>query len=332
MKTLRAGVIGVGSFGELHLQAYDAIPGVDVVAVCDADAERCEKVAREYQIPDTCAEIKELCRRPDLDLISIVTPEDAHVEPVRQAASAGKHIFLEKPIANSIEDSQSIIDAAEEAGVFLMIGHILRFEHRYASVKRLIDEGDLGRVVSIHARRNRARSLYPVYGNRVHGLIVNGIHDLDLCLWYLGSPAKKVRAFTRNIQGGKNPDINWGFVEFDGGAVVCLETHWMIPEKAGVVTADQMQVIGTRGVANIDFVHSGLDLWKESGQEVLNVSYDAWFQGRLWGPLVEEVSYFCECVRNNRRPSVITPSEAQEALRLALALVESAERETEIVI
>src|SRR5690606_30441211 len=116
----------------------------------------------------------------------------------------------------------------------------------------------------------------------------------------------------------------------EGGAVACFETHWMIPEQSGVTTADQMQVIGTRGVANIDFVHSGLNLWKDSGQQVLNVSYDAWFQGRLWGPLVEEISYFCDCVRDSRPPSVITPSEAQNALRVALALVESAERETDV--
>src|SRR5690606_11244699 len=123
MKTLRAGLIGAGSFGELHLQAYQAIPGVEVVAVCDSNKERLGEITGKYQVARTFTDFRDLCRLPELDLVSIATPENAHLEPVLEAARAGKHIFLEKPIATSLEDSQKMVDATSQAGVFLMVGH-----------------------------------------------------------------------------------------------------------------------------------------------------------------------------------------------------------------
>ena len=330
MGILRAGVIGVGSFGELHIAAYQTLPDVELVAISDNREERLREVAARYGIGESYTDPTELCARSDVNLVSIVTPESEHLAPVLAAAKHGKHIFLEKPIATSLEDGQCIISAAEKAGVYLMVGHICRFDSRYASMKHIVDEGRLGDLVSIHARRNRPKRLYAVYGKRVPGLLVNAIHDIDLCLWYTRQNVVRVRAFTRNIQKGQNPDINWGFLEFENGAVACIQTHWLMPDQSGVVTDDGMQLIGTKGTANIDLTTSGLQLWTEAGSEMPNVSYDAWFHDEVHGPIKEELSYFVRCVRGKKSPTIITPLEALAALRVALALVQSAQEDREI--
>lgn len=332
MGKLRVGVIGVGAFGEVHVATYQSLPEVEVVAISDSRPERLEEVGEKYHITGRHHDYRELCARRDIEIISVVTQESAHLAPVLAAAQERKHVILEKPIATSVEDAERMIAAAANAGVFLMVGHILRFENKYATVKNWISEGRLGKVVSMHARRNRPKKLYRVYGDRIHGILVNSIHDIDICLWYAGAPVSRVRAFTRNIQGGKNPDVNWSFLEFSSGAVACIESHWLIPDGSLIVTNDALQVVGTQAVADLHLVPSELALWSEGGYEAVNVSYDAWFDGQVRGAMKEEIGYFVDCVRRGERPEIIRAEEALAALRVALALVRSSEEGREVTL
>jgi predicted dehydrogenase len=309
--------------------AYRTLYDVEVVAISDTRESRLQEIASKYGVRNCYSDYRELCARNDIDLVSVVTPEAYHLEPVLAAAREGKHILLEKPIATSVNDAEQIIEAAANAQVYLMVGHILRFENTYGTVKCAIERGDLGRLVSIHARRNRPKKLYETY-SRVCPILENSIHDIDLCLWYVQDRVKNVRAFTRNIQGGKNPDLNWCFLEFQNGAVACLETHWLIPDRAGIMTNDALQVIGTKGVADIHFVPSALNLWKEDGCQSANVTYGAWFNNKVWGAIKEEVSYFVDCVRKREPPTAIKPQEALEALKVALALIRSSKEQRDV--
>ena len=181
MAKIGVGVIGVGSFGEFHIQAYRALPDVEVVAISDVRESHLREISGKYAIPHTYCNAREVCARADVQAVSIVTPEALHLEPVLVAAQAKKHILLEKPIATTLEDARKIIDAAARAGVYLMVGHLLRFETNFGSVRREIQEGNMGKILSIHARRNRPKKLYPTY-SRTHGILENSIHDIDLCL------------------------------------------------------------------------------------------------------------------------------------------------------
>ena len=324
MSKVRVGVIGVGAFGEVHLAAYKTLHDVEIVAISDTRESRLREVAAKFDVKNCYADYKELCARKDIDLVSVVTPEAHHLAPVLAAVGQGKHIFLEKPIATRVKDAEQIMEAAEKAGVFLMVGHILRFENNYGTMKRKIEEGKLGDIVSVHARRNRPRKLYRTY-SREHAIIENSIHDIDICLWYTQAQVENVRAFTRNIQGGVHPDINWCFLEFKGGAVACLETHWLIPDVGGIGTDDSMQIIGTKGVADLHFIPAGLNFWTEDGVEAANVTYDAWFNNQIWGAAKEEASYIVDCVRKGAAPTMIKPVEALDALKVALACVSSAQ-------
>jgi len=331
MDKLRVGVIGVGAFGESHLAAYCSLPYVTVAAVCSRDAGHTREVAARYRVPHWHTDYHQMLADNELDAVSVVTSEDAHLGPTLAALQAGKHVLVEKPIATRLDEAEQMVAAARAAGVYLMPGHVLRFETRYAMVKEQLAAGELGRVISISARRNRPKSQAKTY-LRVHAILETAIHDLDLMLWYTGDRVRQVRAFQRNINGHSNPDVTFAFLEFAGGAVACVETIWLAPDQAGVALDDAMQVVGERGSARIDFVHAGLSLWRENGYLAPDVSYEPRVRGAVFGALKEELAYFATCVLQQQPPRVVTAEEAVEGLRVALAIIQSAEQERDVVI
>jgi predicted dehydrogenase len=331
MNPVRVGVIGVGAFGESHIIAYNSLPYVTLSAVCDVNAARAEEIATRYNIPHAHTDFRELLENQELDAVSVTTPEDAHLAPVLAALNAGKHVVVEKPIATRLEDAKQMLKAARAAGVYLMPGHILRFETRFALVKDRIAMGELGDLVSITARRNRAKSLAKTY-LRTHGVLEVSIHDLDVILWYLGNRIKCVRAFQRNIFGHPHPDVTFAILEFENGALATVENNWLLPMQSGVGINDAMQVTGTRGIANIDFVNAGLSLWRDDGYFAPDVSYEPRVRGEMFGALKEELAYFTRCISEHQQPTVVTAEDGIEALRVALAIIESAEKEQDVML
>jgi predicted dehydrogenase len=212
-----------------------------------------------------------------------------------------------------------------------MVGHILRFETKYAMLREAVAAGRLGEVVSLHARRNRPKAHLPRYG-RVHLALETGIHDIDLMLWYVGRPVRRVRGYERRASQGQYVDTFWGVLEFEGGAIGVVETIWLLPEAAGVLLDDAFQVIGSAGVGNLQLVPGSLSFWRDTGFEVPDVSYDPRVMSSARGALRDELAYFCDCVLQGRQPEVNTGVEAKRAVRVALALIESAAAEADIAI
>jgi UDP-N-acetylglucosamine 3-dehydrogenase len=331
MESVRIGLIGCGLFGESHLYAYTGIPGAKVVAVYDPAADRTAKLAEKFQIPHVCRSVKELCELSTVDAVDVVSPEDLHLEPVLAAIEAGKEVFVEKPLATDLDHCSQMITAAEHAGRILMVGHILRFETRCVLLKEQVDCGRVGKIASMHARRNRPSSLLDRYG-RTHPVLENSVHDIDLMLWYTGERVRRVRGFGRKATGPKHHDAFWGVLEIEGGSLGVVETIWLLPAKAGVFLDDAFQLIGSHSVANINLYPGTLSFWREDGFEVPDCSYDPRIRGMAVGALRDELMYFCECVRSQRQPEIISAREAKNAVRVALALIESANRQSDVEI
>jgi predicted dehydrogenase len=323
MDKVRIGLVGCGLFGESHLQAFRAVRAAEIACVFDTDTERAGQMAAEFNIPNVAESLQEICSDPSLDAIDVVTPEQAHLEPVTLAFQNDKHVFVEKPLALDLDHCARMIAAAEQAGRALMVGQILRFETKYAMVRDEIASGRLGTVVSMHARRNRPKTLLPRYG-RTHPALENCIHDIDLMLWYTGSRVKRVRGYGRSATRGKHHDVFWGVLEFESGAIGVVETIWLTPQAAGIMLDDSLRVVGDQGIASVQLVPGSLAYWRETGIELPDVCYDPRVAGSARGALRDELAYFCDCVLDNRLPQVITAREARAAVQVALALVDSA--------
>jgi predicted dehydrogenase len=310
-------------FGESHLQAFRAIRTGEIVAVFDTDHQRAQRLSSEFGNPRVCKSLHEISTLGDVQALDVVTPEDAHLEPVLTALAAGKHVFVEKPMAADVNQCTQMIQAAQAAQRSLMVGHVVRFETKYAMLKEEVASGRLGELVSVYARRNRQKTLL-TRQNLPPPVIETGIHDIDLILWYVGKPVRQVRGYERRATRSKHHDTFWGILEFEGGVLGVVETVWMIPPETGILMDDQLQVIGERGIGTVQAVPGGLTFWRESGTHVPDVNYDARVFHSARGALREELAYFCDCIQDHREPEVITPIEAKRALRVALALLESA--------
>ena len=330
MEKARIGLVGCGLFGESHLQAYRAVRTAEIAAVFDTNRERAERIAVEFGIPRICKSLDEICSLGDLQAIDVVTPEHTHLQPVLTAIAAGKDVFVEKPLSVDLGECSQMIEAARKTGKSLMVGHILRFETKYAMLKDEVAAGRIGRVVSIHSRRNRLKSLNPLYG-RIHPALETGIHDIDLMLWYVGQPVKRVRGYTRKVTTTKFPDVVWGVIEFEGGTIAVLETIWLLPD-AGIMLDDAFQIVGDQGVANLSLFPGSLTFWREGGFEVPDTNYDPRVANSARGALRDELAYFCDCVLDGRKPEVITAIEARRNVQVALALIESADTDKEVTI
>jgi len=267
---VRMGVIGTGLWGVCHIEAYQGLPHVEVVAVADSAPGRAEQVAKTYNIPRWFINHEGLCALKELDAVSVVTPESEHLKPVEAAARAGKHILVEKPISRSVSEVERMIAVASQANVILMPGHILRFEPRYVMIKEKLDSHDLGAVVTIRARRNRTKGNFQKYAG-AHPVFAVGVHDIDILLWYRNSLVRKVRGFQRNIQGNKTPDVFWGILEFANGVLGIIETTWLTPDRVGIFNSDVLELIADKGIAMLDLVPGGLSLWLESGFHVPDI-------------------------------------------------------------
>ncbi len=314
MKTVRMGLVGCGNFGISHLEALEGVRQLQIAAVFDVNPGRAEQAAVRFGVPRVCASLEEICALEDLAAIDVVSPEETHCAPVLAAIAAGKHVFVEKPLATDLAECRRMIEAARAADRILLAGHLLRFETKYRLIKRELESGRLGDIVSMHARRNRPKSLLPVYG-RTHPALENCIHDVDVMLWYTGQRVQRVRGYGRKATGGRHDDTFWGVIEFAGGAIGIVETIWLLP-PAGVQLDDEMHLIGSRGVANLELFPGPLSFWREDGYEVPDVSYTS--------ILREELLHFGDCVREGRQSDVLAPEEAMRAVEVVLALIESA--------
>ena len=143
---LGIGVIGVGTFGSLHARLYKQLGICELKAVADVNPKRLDEICPLLQV-EGYGDYRELLKRDDVHAVSICTTDELHVAPAIAAASAGKHIFVEKPLALTPQDCDQIIEAAQAAGVKLTVGHILRFDPRYATARKEIQDGKIGQLV-----------------------------------------------------------------------------------------------------------------------------------------------------------------------------------------
>ncbi|MEX1180880.1 MAG: Gfo/Idh/MocA family oxidoreductase [Cucumibacter sp.] len=324
MATVRIGVIGLGWFGEIHCDAIAANPSLELVALCTRTKSRLEALGRKYAVSSLYTDYHELLANPDLDAVSIVTMWDQHTEPALAALDAGKHVFLEKPMAHTVADCRRIVDAAKKARGHLMIGHICRFNPRYAIARQHIASGAIGKVLSMSSRRNIPAAWTPEILNKIGPIIGDAIHDTDLMMWFTGARVVSAYAQTVDLRGRKYPDIGQTMYRFDNGATATLETVWCMPDKTPFDIDERMSVIGSEGFVHIQDTFPNIGIVTKDGFRSPDTTYWPQINGVLGGALRDEFAYFARCCATDTPPAIITPEESLAAVEAALAAEESA--------
>ena len=330
MNRVKMGVIGLGWFGIKHCEALAAIPQVELAAVCTRTESRLSEVADSFDVPTTYTDYHQLLADPEIDAVSIVTMWDQHTEPALAALAAGKHVFLEKPMASTATDCQAIVDAADASDRAFMVGHICRFNPRYAAAKQEIDEGKIGRILSMYARRNIPAAVTTDILDKIGPIIGDGVHDTDLMLWFSGDRVVSAYAQSLSWRNKTHADLGWTMFRFDSGAIGVLENVWCLPDQTPFQIDERLEIIGTEGSIHVQETHHNFSIVDARGWRSPDTTYWPTHFGRLRGALVEELAYFADCVRENRKPEMISPTESMAAVVACLAAEESA-RSGEVV-
>jgi UDP-N-acetylglucosamine 3-dehydrogenase len=324
MSKIRYAVIGLGWFGEKHCEVLAGLPNVELFALCTRRTERLQELARRFGVRHTYTDYHDLLSNPEIQAVSVTTMWDQHTGPALAALQAEKHVFLEKPMASTVEDCDAIVTAARSARGFFVVGHICRFNPRYASAKSAIAEGRIGKIVSMYARRNIPAHVTDDILNKIGPIIGDGVHDTDLMLWYTGAKVVSAYAQTVDVRGRKHPDLGWTMYRFDSGAVGVLENVWCLPEGTPFQIDERMEILGSEGSIHIQETHPNYSVCDRQGWHSPDTTYWPLLHGVRAGALREELAYFTDCIQEGRRPTIITPEESRAAVAACLAAEQSA--------
>jgi predicted dehydrogenase len=301
--SVNVGVVGLGYWGPNLARNFAAIDGCELTWLCDGSEQIRAKLADAFPAVRTSANIEELLSDSELDAIVLATPVPTHAELAARVLGAGKHCFVEKPLATTVADAQRAVDAAEKAGRILMVGHLLEYHPAVTRLKELLDADELG-------------SLYYVYGNRVNlgklraeenALWSLGAHDVSVVLHLIGEEPVECSAHGESYVRGGVQDVVFCYLRFPSGQVAHLHLSWLDPHKERRIT-----VVGSKRMATFDDMRTegkltvydkGFDEDASSWGEYITRAGES-FSPRLANaePLRLECQHFIDCIREGRTP------------------------------
>ncbi|REE85301.1 putative dehydrogenase [Paenibacillus taihuensis] len=313
-------VLGCGSMGSVHANAYSRMPDVTLAGVCDTNASLAQRLALQAGT-EHYESFEHMMDTVQPDVISVALPTPYHKEYVLKAAERGCHVICEKPIAPTAEDAEEMIQACRKHGVRLFIGHVVRFFPEYSDAAKRARSGAIGNVGVVHAKRigSHPGDVIPWYADRAAsgGVIMDlMIHDIDYMRGLFGD-VKSVYALNRT-----GPSIDYALVTLrfrDHPAIVHLEGHWGYP---GPFTT-AVEMAGSSGVVRFDSSLSRSLHVQQSAAAAALKAVEVPRSPSYRNPYEVELSHFIACIRSGEEAAV-TAEDAKKAVEIAIAAKKSA--------
>ena len=296
-EAVRVSVVGAGYWGKNLVRNFHALGALETV--CDVNEETLARVRQEYHV-STMKDFGTMLSDPIVAAVVIAAPAAQHYELAAKALRAGKHVFVEKPLALNAREGKELVELAKEKGLVLMVGHILEYHPAIVELNRLVKEGHLGKIQYIYSSRLNLGKL------RTEENILWSFapHDISVILRILGEMPVHATA-----QGGSylNPpivDTTLSTLEFAGGVKAHIFVSWLHPfkeQKLCVIGSERMAVFDDLEPEKKLVVYAHRINWQErkpvaerDGGQVIALAKEE--------PLREECKHFLECVRNSVRP------------------------------
>ena len=246
-RTVHIAQVGVGYWGKNLLRNFAGLPGVEVVLACDQRADVHDRLAHQYPHLPTTRHYQDLLDHPDVEAVVIATETPAHFAMAEAALQAGKHVFVEKPMAQTVAEAERLVALADEHDRRLMVGHLLLYHPAFCYVEDLIRQGELGDMYYLYS----VRVNLGIIRQRENALESLAPHDLSVALRFLDQKPVAVSAQGQAYLQPNVEDVVFATILFDGGALAHLHTSWLDPHKARKVT-----VVGSKKMAVIDDVEA----------------------------------------------------------------------------
>lgn len=302
----------------MHANVYGVLDGADLVAVVDHRPDKLATFSGEFGV-EAFATLDNLFAANEVDAVDVCLPTHLHRDATLKAAAAGKHVFCEKPMALNLQDADAMIEGCDNVGVRLMIGHCIRFWPEYDLLKKINDDGRLGKLRSINLTRFGE---YPSWssddwlGNEAKsggGALDMHIHDTDYVLYLLGEPDEVYARGTVDARGVSQIFTTMTF----GDTVAHLEGGWNLPHKTPFKMA--FRAIFEDGAAIMD----GGPMTIFTNAEPLTPEFSkmqATGGGNIsdLGGYYHELAYFVDCVENDKPFEITTPQSSRTSLAVTL--------------
>ena len=252
MKQLNIGIIGAGRIGKVHMQSITYnVPTAKVLGITDVFKDGLQELADKYGIEKVYDDYKEMLADKDIDAVLVCSSTDTHADISIEAAKAGKHVFCEKPVDLTPEKVQAVIDAVAEAGVKLQVGFNRRFDHNFAHVRSLINEGKVGNLELIKITSRDPEPPPAEYAAVSGGMFLDmTIHDFDMARFLAGSDVTEVYASATCLVDpaiGEAGDVDTAIInlKFENGALGVIDNS----RRAAYGYDQRIEVFGSKGAA-----------------------------------------------------------------------------------
>ncbi|HEX5469804.1 MAG TPA: Gfo/Idh/MocA family oxidoreductase [Gaiellaceae bacterium] len=302
---VRVGVVGLGYWGPNLVRNLHEIPEAEVVAVCDGRPEALEKIGRRYPALSLHERLDELLASPELEAVAIATPVSTHHHLAAGALEAGKHVFVEKPLAASSIEASDLVDRARLNGLVLMPGHTFVYSPPVNAVRGLIDSGELGDIYFV----STSRVNLGLHQRDVSVAWDLGPHDFSILRYWLEETPTHVNALSRGCIIPGIPDVAFINLEFPSGAIANVELSWLAPSKlrrTTVVGSRKMVVYDDTSIEPVRVFDSGVLL---KDPETFGEYQLAYRTGDIVSPRVDvteplalELADFCDAIRRGTEP------------------------------
>ena len=332
MKQVTIGIIGTGWCGGIRAETCSASPYVSALHLAEIKPERLREVAAKTQPATSTVDYRVLLENSSIDAIMIsATPETTHFPMAKESLLAGKHVFLEKPMALELSEADELINLARTKGLLFTIGYSQRFNPKFAYVKRSIDDGTIGQPVSALVSRHITRNL----GNKIGGRIklspaaMEATHDIDFLLWCF-APRRPVRVYAQEVRKimqvtHEVPDCVWIIVTLDDGSVFTVGAGWVLPPAYPNFSSTWMEMIGTEGAIMADDTHRDVSVntMKRGIEFPISTMPGEKVAHVYAGPMEAETIHFLDCVAKGGQP-LVTPEHARMVMEVYQAADKSA--------
>lgn len=316
---LKIGVLGAGHLGKIHLRLLNQSPKYKLVGFYDPYQENAKKVAQEFGY-HSFDSIEELIQ--NVDVVDIVTPTLSHYDCAIQAIQAGKHIFLEKPIANTVEEAEHIIELAKKYGVKGQVGHVERFNPAFTAVKDKINQ-------PMFIETHRLAEFNP-RGTDVPVVLDLMIHDIDAILSVVKSPVKSIHATGTNVISD-SPDIANARIEFENGCVANVTSSRISMknmrkarffQKDAYISVDYLdKICEVVKMKDAPEIPGDFDLILQNAEGVRKQIYFDNPQVQSNNAILDELEAFADAINQNTKP-IVTLEDGTEALRIAYRIID----------
>ncbi len=306
-KKYNVGVIGCGYWGPNLIRNFMQINESDVKMVSDLDDKRLKHVKTNYNTIQTTKNYKEILENPEIDIIAVATPVWLHHKMGIEALNAGKHVFIEKPLASSVKEADDLVKVAEKQNKKLMVGHTFLYTSAVRKMKEVIDSGELGEIYYINTQRLNL-GLFQQDINVIWDLAP---HDISIILHLLGREPESVQFVGASHINPSIEDVAILTMKFSKDVIAFVQSSWLDPDKVRKIT-----VVGSKKMMVYDDVEPAEKIriydkgvekpehYDTYAEFPYSYKYGDTLIPRLGGsePLREELSHFLDCIANDKKP------------------------------